>query len=190
MSATISSERKVQRPTDELPTLHLESAVPQPEVWELKIDGMVANPAVYPIEQIRNMAPEHLDRDLHCVWGWVKPGCRWEGVSVSRLLAAAGPLPEATHVVAKAIEGRYAACFTLAEAADSFLAWGLDGEELTAEHGAPLRLVQPENKWAYKGIKWIGALTLVGSFQPGFWESLVGNPHGDIPPEMLDLRHE
>jgi hypothetical protein len=27
---------------------------------------------------------------------------------------------------------------------------------------------------------------LIEEFTPGFWETLVGDPHGDIPPDVLD----
>jgi hypothetical protein len=35
-------------------------------------------------------------------------------------------------------------------------------------------------------VKWVSRLTLIDNFSPGFWESLVGDPHGDIPSEVLD----
>jgi hypothetical protein len=36
----------------------------------------------------------------------------------------------------------------------------------------------------------VGEVALLEWFTPGFWETLVGNPHGDVPTEMLDLRFE
>ena len=35
-----------------------------------------------------------------------------------------------------------------------------------------------------------GRISVIESFIPGFWEDMVGNPRGDVPPEKLDLRFE
>ena len=79
---------------------------------------------------------------------------------------------------------------TLAQTPDLDARWRLDGADLTAEHGGPLRLVPPPTKWGYKGVKWVSRLTLIEEFTPGFWETLVGDPHGDIPQDVLDHLEE
>lgn len=123
--------------------------------------------------------------DLNCVWGWTRPRCRWQGIPAARLIDAAGPLPEASYVLVTAKDDHYKSCLTIERARSSLLAWRLDGEDLVPEHGWPLRLVAPPTKWAYKGVKWVNRLTVIDSFTPGFWEELVGDPHGDIPQEVL-----
>jgi hypothetical protein len=35
-------------------------------------------------------------------------------------------------------------------------------------------------------VKWVSRLTLIEEFTPGFWEGLVGDPHGDILADVLD----
>jgi DMSO/TMAO reductase YedYZ molybdopterin-dependent catalytic subunit len=189
-SAPVREVRRVQRPLDDLPILHLEVEVPSRMDLAVAVDGLVETPATFPLEMIRSMPSIERVWDLHCVWGWSRAGCRWEGIPASTLLDASGPLPRARHVVARAIDGPYASCFTLEEARAGLLAWRLDGEELTPEHGGPLRLVAPPSKWGYKSVKWLGGFTLVEEFTPGFWEELVGNARGDVPAEMLDLAHE
>jgi DMSO/TMAO reductase YedYZ molybdopterin-dependent catalytic subunit len=52
---------------------------------------------------------------------------------------------------------------------DVLLAWEHDGEPLTLEHGAPLRVVMPK-KYAYKGVKWLTRLTVTRKEELGFWE--------------------
>lgn len=182
--------RRVQRPTDEFPVVHLESDIPSPRAWRLAVEGLAHNQISWSLDELRTMQREDRTWDLHCVWGWTRAGLRWEGIPAARLLDAARPLPSATHVMARQIEGPYASCLTMAEARASLLAWRVDGADLTPEHGGPLRLVAPPGKWAYKHVKWVGRLTLLSSFIPGFWEEMVGNPHGDMPPEMMDLRFE
>lgn len=194
MSAPVKRAKKVvrmvQRPLDELPIVHLEPRVPLRQSWRVTIDGMVDEPVEFSLEQLRAIGREERTWDFHCVWGWSRPACRWEGVPVSRLLALAGPQPLGGYALAKAIEGPYASCFTITEISECLLAWSLDGETLSAEHGGPVRLVPPPRKWQYKGVKWLGAITVIQNFTPGFWEALVGKPHGDIPADMLDLEEE
>lgn len=177
---------RVQRRTNDLPILHLEPEVPAQAHWDLVVDGLVADPSAWPIDAIRAMTPEKRVWDLHCVWGWSRPGCEWEGIPAGRLIEAARPLPEARYVMVSAVGNGYASCYALNRARRSLLAWRLDGAELTREHGGPLRLVSPPTKWAYKAVKWVARLTLLEDFTPGFWEGLVGDPHGDIPREVLD----
>jgi DMSO/TMAO reductase YedYZ molybdopterin-dependent catalytic subunit len=50
--------------------------------------------------------------------------------------------------------------------------------------------VQPAGKWAYKGVKWVTRVTGTPVFTPGFWESVVGDPRGDMPVDREDLSHE
>jgi DMSO/TMAO reductase YedYZ molybdopterin-dependent catalytic subunit len=163
---------RVQRRTDGLPVLHLEPEIPGGG-WDLVV-------------AIRAMASERRVWDLHCVWGWTRLGLAWEGVPAARVIDAARPLPEARFVMVTSVGNGYTSCFALNRARRSLLAWRLDGAELTAEHGGPLRLVPPPTKWGYKGVKWVARLTLIKEFTPGFWETLVGDPHGDIPQEVLD----
>jgi DMSO/TMAO reductase YedYZ molybdopterin-dependent catalytic subunit len=176
---------RVQRRTDDLPVLHLEPEVPAASTWELTVDGLVAHPSSWPLEEVQAMAAEKRVWDLNCVWGWTRPGCEWEGVPAARLIDAACPLLEARYVLATAIGGHYSSCFTLNRARRCLLAWRLDGAELSPAHGWPLRLVAPPTKWAYKGVKWISRLSLINEFTPGFWENLVGDAHGDIPIQIL-----
>ena len=183
--AAIGPGTRIQRPTVEFPVLHLEPEIPRPE-WDVVIDGLVGTPRCWSVSDVLGMVPERRYWDLHCVWGWSKLGCLWEGIPAGRLIEAAHPLPEAAFVLASAAGGGYASCFTLHRARRSLLAWRLDGTDLTPEHGGPLRLVTPPTKWAYKGVKWISRLTLIDSFSPGFWEDKVGDPHGDIPRHILD----
>lgn len=180
------ADGRVQRRTDDLPVLHLEPEIPDAAEWTLVVDGLVAAPASWPVADVHAMVPEARTWDLNCVWGWTRPRCRWEGVPAGRLIDAAGPLPAAGFVLATAHGDHYSSCLTIERARRSLLAWRLDGADITPEHGWPLRLVPPPTKWAYKGVKWVCKLTLIDRFEPGFWEQLVGDPHGDVPPGILD----
>jgi DMSO/TMAO reductase YedYZ molybdopterin-dependent catalytic subunit len=114
------------------------------------------------------------------------------GAGAPDLQAAGPPAQQATsdfpvlHREGEIPRGGYAVCLPLHRARRSLLAWRLDRTDVSPEHGGPLRLVAPPTKWAYKGVKWISRLTLVEAFSPGFGEDETGDPHGDIPEEILD----
>jgi DMSO/TMAO reductase YedYZ molybdopterin-dependent catalytic subunit len=184
-SPALRSGGRIQRRTNDMPVLHLEPEIPSSDAWQLQVDGLVAQPASWSLGDIQSMVAEKRTWDLNCVWGWTRPGCRWEGVPAGRLIEAASPLPEARFVMATAMGGHYNSCLTLNKARRCLLAWRLDGAPLKPEHGWPLRLVTPPTKWGYKGVKWITRLTLMAEFEPGFWEGLVGDPHGEVPAEIL-----
>ena len=67
--------------------------------------------------------------DIHCVTTWSKLGMTFDGVSVDTLLAAARPLPSATHVVAFSHTG-YTTNLPLADVTGgkAWVAWDADGK--------------------------------------------------------------
>lgn len=182
--------RRVQRPTAELPVLHLETEIPSPKNWRIAIGGLVEAPLAFSLHALEDLAVEERVWDLHCVWGWSRPACRWGGVPFAWLLDRTRPKPAAGFALVSAACGRYASCLTLDEARSSFVALRLEGEPLSPEHGGPIRFVPPPDKWGFKSVKWATDVTLLQTFTPGMWETLVGNPHGTVPAEMLDLRFE
>ena len=53
---------------------------------------------------------------------------------------------------------------------DVLLAYRLGGEQLSHEHGGPVRLIAPE-KYGYKGVKWIRRVEFTDTRELGFYES-------------------
>lgn len=177
---------RVQRLIDRLQPVHLEAAIPTYDAdWTVTVNGLVDTPIELSLDDLRELGAEERVIDFHCVWGWSKPRCRWTGVSVKRVLALAGVPAEATVVTMACRDEPYASCLRLDDANVGMLAWALDGEDLTPEHGWPLRFVQPQWLWAYKGVKWVNRLTVGDWFVPGFWEAKTGDVDGRIPMSQL-----
>ena len=61
---------------------------------------------------------------------------------------------------------------------DVVLAWANHGEELTPEHGYPLRLVVPK-RYAWKSAKWLRGLEFSATNDRGFWEERGYHVHAD-----------
>ena len=96
--------------------------------------------------------------DFHCVTTWSVRALRWEGVRFAEfysrvVMPRAAPHAAATLVALRGQDGAHTAM--LLEdllASDVLLADRLNGEPLSVDHGAPLRLVAPGH-YAYKSAK-------------------------------------
>ena len=104
-----------------------------------------------------------IDSDFHCVTTWSKLGLRWGGVRFSAFFdRRIAPLLDQSRpivgVVLRAQDG-YRTTMLLEDllAEDVMLADEIDGEPLSIEHGAPLRLVAPRH-YGYKSLKHLAKL--------------------------------
>ncbi len=129
----------------------------QPAATSLRIVGAVANEI-----EIENALAE-LPRveqlsDFHCVTTWSHLSLRWSGVRFRDfyeriIVPRAAPRNGSGFVVLRAQDG-YRSCLLLEDllGADVLLADTLNGQPLSIEHGAPLRLVAPAH-YGYKSVK-------------------------------------
>src|SRR6266568_4667572 len=109
--------------------------------------------------------------------GEVDHPTHWEGVSVDTLLAQVEY--DASYVLAFS-DGGYTTNLPLEEVLDG-KAWVVDtyeGQPLAPQHGGPARLLVP-HLYFWKSAKWVRGLRLIDQDEPGFWESLGYNNHGD-----------
>ena len=138
--------------------------------WGLRIDGAVARPVTLRWDDFRALEPATDISDFHCVTTWSRMDLEWDGVRFATVLAAAEPLPEATHVMCHADDG-YTTNLALEEALkdDVLLVHTVNGESLPVEHGGPVRVITPQ-LYAWKGAKWVNRLELLTENKLGFWE--------------------
>ena len=142
------------------------------QTWDFRVFGATAGPErrwTWP--QVGHLPrTEVADADFHCVTKFSLLGSTWRGISTSVFLEQASPAPEATHVLVWAEYG-YSANMTLEDfsVADALFVTHRDGEPLTADHGAPLRLVVP-HLYAWKGPKWVRGFEYLTEDKRGFWE--------------------
>jgi len=64
----------------------------------------------------------------------------------------------------------------------------IDDKPLAPEHGGPVRLVVP-HLYFWKSAKWVRGLRFMDHDEPGFWESLGYNMHGDPWRKGSEPRH-
>lgn len=160
-----------QRAIESLPVLH-QGGIPEfdPRTWAFRVWGLVERPLRLAYDELRALPAKEVVADVHCVEGWSVLDTRWEGVAPGELLRTAKPKPEARFVLVHC-EGGYTTNLPLEALLgdDVVLAWRLNGEELSPEHGWPLRLVVP-SRYFYKSAKWVRGLELLAEDRPGYWE--------------------
>lgn len=157
------------------------------KTWTLTIDGLVDTPLELSIADLKARFETHtLQLQLECggngrkfykpgasgnQWTFGAVGCpEWTGVRLKDVLEAAGVKPEAiytahygadTHLSGDASKNPISRGVPIAKAMDenNLIAWAINGEDLPALNGAPLRLVVPG--WPGScSQKWLTRITL------------------------------
>jgi DMSO/TMAO reductase YedYZ molybdopterin-dependent catalytic subunit len=138
--------------------------------WDLEVFGLVENAFTLSYEELRALGPTTVHADMHCVTGWSLLDNDWEGVPFKTLVERARPTAEAKWVIAHCAHG-YTSNLSLVAMDDDdvLVAWRKNGEDLTPEHGWPLRLVVPK-RYAWKSAKWLTGLEFSATNTRGFWE--------------------
>jgi DMSO/TMAO reductase YedYZ molybdopterin-dependent catalytic subunit len=147
--------------------------------YRLRVGGLVAQPLELALVDLH--AGNENVATLDCTGGFYSTQ-EWRGVSVSRLIDAAGAPPEATHLRAISHTG-YRWSFPIDEARDFLLATHVGGEPLSHAHGAPVRLVAPHRR-GFQWIKWVVRLELrdgpdLGDAASTVWSSLTPEGRGE-----------
>ena len=161
--------------------------------WKVAVDGLVAKPTVFNMDDIRKIAPpeERIYR-MRCVetWSMVIP---WAGYPLAKLLERVQPFSSAKYVAfttlldprmmpgqrTDVLEWPYVEGLRMDEAMHplTLLTTGLYGRELPAQDGAPVRVVIPW-KYGFKGIKSIVKISLVAEQPPTSWNRYAPDEYG------------
>ena len=151
---------------------HYGKPVVDPAQFKLEVGGLVRKPITLSLEQIRKRRRKSVVATLECSGNSSNPGfagaignVRWTGTPLVSLLDDCQPLKRGIEVVffgadekvekirEKEYSQNFARSLSIREAArdEILLAYEMNGEPLTPEHGAPLRLVVP----GWFGIAWV-----------------------------------
>jgi len=159
--------------------------------WTVSVEGLVEKPQKFDLASLMKLAPmeERIYRH-RCVEAWsiVVP---WAGYSLHELLKAVQPTAKAKYVAfqsdydpkqmphAYGIQFPYVEGLRLDEAMHplTLLTFGMYGETLPNQDGAPVRLIVPW-KYGFKGIKSIVKIKLVEKQPPTTWNMMASNEYG------------
>jgi methionine sulfoxide reductase catalytic subunit len=172
--------------------------------WQVSVEGHCSKPIKYDIEALKKLAPleERIYR-LRCVeaWSMVVP---WIGFPLAELIKRAEPTSKAKYVafetfydprqmpLAKAsrIPLPYREGLRMDEAMHplTLLTFGLYGETLLPQNGAPVRLVVPW-KYGFKSIKSIVKIRFVESEPQITWAMMNSGEYGFYSNVNPDVSH-
>ncbi len=138
------------------------------ENWRLNIDGAAA-PLALTMDDLRALPRHEMTTEFRCIEGWSMI-VHWTGARLADLMAKYPPR-EAVRYLALETPGRGYYVGLDADSAkhpQTLLAWALNGEPLTWNHGAPLRLAIPI-KYGVKNIKRIATIRYTNVRPADFW---------------------
>jgi len=169
-----------QRETHAWPVLHY-GDVPKFDRarWDFRVFGEVEKPFKVNFDEFLALPRIQVKCDIHCVTTWSKLGMLWEGVPAKYVMERAGVKPSAKYVLAHCEQG-----FTANLPMENFVepdvicALKADGQELSPDHGYPLRLLVPK-LYFWKSAKWLRGLEFLTKDQAGFWEQNGYHMRGD-----------
>ena len=140
--------------------------------WDFTVSGATADGGQrrWDWQQFGALPRTEVHADFHCVTKFSVLDNTWTGVATRTLVDLVPPAPGVTHVLVVAEYG-YSANMTLADFTSeaALFVTHRDGEQLTPEHGYPLRLVVP-HLYAWKGPKWARGVEYLTQDRRGFWE--------------------
>lgn len=128
--------------------------------WRLAIDGMVARPGAFSLAQLKSYPSRSQITQLACEEGWSYVA-EWIGVPLSHVLEEVGIQPQAKYVVYFSIDPDWWDSIDMVDALhpQTYLAYGMNGHELSVGNGGPLRMRVPR-QLGYKSVKFITHLTV------------------------------
>ena len=176
----------------------------QTSPWSVEIEGLVNKPGRYALEDLLKLSPmeERIYR-LRCVEGWsmVIP---WVGYSLSALIKRVEPQGSARYVEfvtladpkqmpglrSRVLDWPYTEALRMDEALHplTLLTFGMYGEVLPKQNGAPVRLVVP---WTYgfKSAKSIVKIRFIEQEPRTAWNKAAANEYGFYSNVNPDVDH-
>jgi len=170
----------------------------KPRPWTVQVDGLVARPKTYDVDEIMRFGPlEERVYRLRCVEGWsmVIP---WIGYPLASLIKRVEPTSKARFVEFttlrdleqfpgqrpglfsfSSLDWPYVEGLRLDEALQplTLLTFGLYGQVLPNQNGAPVRVVVPW-KYGFKSGKSIVRIRFVSDQPKTTWEKAAPNEYG------------
>ncbi|WP_042882554.1 protein-methionine-sulfoxide reductase catalytic subunit MsrP [Cupriavidus necator] len=176
----------------------------RPRPWQVSVEGLVKKPKVYDLDELVKLAAlEERVYRLRCVEGWsmVIP---WTGYPLAELIRRVEPLPGAKYVQfitladkkqmpgvsSGVLDWPYSEGLRMDEAMHplALLTFGLYGEVLPNQNGAPVRMVVPW-KYGFKSAKSIVKIRFVDKQPPTSWNLAAPQEYGFYSNVNPDVDH-
>jgi sulfane dehydrogenase subunit SoxC len=149
-----------------------------PEKHRLMIHGMVDNPLVFTLEELKRLPSVTRQHFIECAGNrsnrrhtnvqqthGMTSNAEWTGVLLSTLLEEAGVHADADWVVAEGVEEvKGASSIPMTKAMDDvMICYGMNGEAVRPQQGYPLRLLAPGFEGIFN-VKWLRRIKVVDQY--------------------------
>ncbi len=163
-----------RHPTSDQYQSHLAGAFTD---WRLSVDGLVARPASFSLSQLKQFPSRSQITEQICEEGWSFVA-EFTGVPLSYLMSLVGILPQARYIAFFPFDNSWES-LDMQDAwhPQTLLAYGMNGRELEADRGAPLRLKVPR-QLGYKSVKYLSRITVTDTLKT------FGKGMGSSSPEV------
>jgi DMSO/TMAO reductase YedYZ molybdopterin-dependent catalytic subunit len=166
--------------------------------WRLVVEGDVDRPSSWTFPELRTLAEQKVVSTMECAGNsrnsvqppaegvkWTNGAlgtARWSGVSLGEVLTRAGVRATAKEVVFEGAdhgnetgaseEINYAMSVPLEKALepDTLLAYQMNGEPLSTDHGYPVRVIVPD-WYGMASVKWVTRVQVIGHSFQGFFRT-------------------
>ncbi|UOR04632.1 molybdopterin-dependent oxidoreductase [Hymenobacter aerilatus] len=144
--------------------------------WQLQVQGLGPNGPTpvrtFSLADIRALPRVEMTTELKCIEGWSVVvhwvGARFSDFVTHYQLASATDLAPYVHLVTPDQQYYVGLDMQSALHPQTLLCYEMNGQPLTSEHGAPLRLVTPL-KYGIKHIKRIGSIAFTAQRPADYW---------------------
>jgi DMSO/TMAO reductase YedYZ molybdopterin-dependent catalytic subunit len=142
--------------------------------WRLVVKGLVNKPLSITYDQLKERPSVTQIATLECVSNKIANDfigtAIWNGIKLRGLLEESGVKPNAQYIVFRCSDG-YDVGIPLERGLQegSILAYGMNGEELNAKHGYPVRAIIP-GLYGMMNPKWITEIELIDRVYEGYWQ--------------------
>lgn len=142
-----------------------------PATWQLQVQRAPGNILNIGIDELKTLPKTEIIFDFKCVEGWDQIQ-HWAGVKFADLVSHFKLDQQARmdYVGMATPDKQYYVGLDTASAMhpQTILAYEMNGEPITAGHGAPLRLIIPV-KYGIKNLKRIATITFSNTRPPDYW---------------------
>jgi DMSO/TMAO reductase YedYZ molybdopterin-dependent catalytic subunit len=143
--------------------------------WRLKVTGSAGSRSLrsFTLDEIKALPRIEMTTELRCVEGWSEI-VHWSGARLSDLATVTGLAKRGgrmlEYAALKTPDGGYYVGLDIASALhpQALLCYEMNGQPLSPEHGAPLRLVIP-TKYGIKNLKRIGTIQFSDLRPADYW---------------------
>lgn len=143
--------------------------------WELKVDGLVNEPATLNMRDLGILPRSTIVDDFHCVTGWSVRHVEMTGVRIQDVFELYGIVPQGKYVTAYSGDHVYFDSFRVDQLMEdeAMFIFQFDGLDLSHAQGYPCRVYHPE-MWGYKSVKWVNRLEFTDERDIGYWQTYGG----------------